>query len=258
MQILLVEDDVKHCDDFKDFVSSLTYPHSLHISNGESDGLKRVQQFLYDVLILDLELHKSDGDGLDFLKKLRQLNAPEPPYIIIVTNNNSPKTRETARELGADYIIWKGKVDYSPKLVMDLARTYFLGKMDSLPSEPPPVRSYSLEDEIKRHISAIGVNDDMNGKKYVIDAIAIVAKSNDSEINLNVGVYPVIAKRYSKSDGSVKKAIQAAIEKAWTITDDEIIAANYKAVVSGIKGTPTNKEFIFYFANKIKEESCKA
>lgn len=48
---------------------------------------------------------------------------------------------------------------------------------------------------------------------FSLDAISIVAKSNDDEINLSKNVYPIISKKHSKSVYSVIKAIEIAIIK---------------------------------------------
>ena len=55
-----------------------------------------------DAVILDLELHRGGGSGLDFLKKVQEAALDHPPYILITTNNISAITHKTARELGAD------------------------------------------------------------------------------------------------------------------------------------------------------------
>lgn len=257
MQILLVEDEIKNRLEFKEYISSLAYPNNFYMAEGESDGLKLVQKFSFDVIILDLELHESDGDGIGFLKKLKQLKLPERPYIIVVTNNSSAIARDTARDHGADYIFWKRKIDYSPKLVMDNARTFYECKMKSAPKEPIEVEPVSLEDDIKTRISKIGINSDMYGRNYIIESITIVVKSNNPDIKLHRDVFPIIAKKHSKSIASVNRAIENAINKAWCITDEETRAEYYPGFVSGMKGTPTNKELIFSYADEIKD-LCKA
>ena len=252
MQILLIEDEKEHSLKYKECVSKSAYPACLYMAEGETDGLNLAQKFPFDVIILDLELHESDGDGISFLKKLKKLDLPELPYIIVATNNCSPKTRQLARDNGADYIFWKGKHDYSAKLVIDFAHVYFRCKIDAGSDDPVQVQKVSLEDDIRMRISKIGINDDMTGKKYMVDAIAIVAKSSDIDINLHRDVFPVLAKKYSKSIASIQRAIENAINKAWCIIDADILSAGYSAAVSGSKGTPTNKEFIFYFAEQVK------
>ncbi|MDR0315237.1 MAG: response regulator [Oscillospiraceae bacterium] len=260
MKLLMVEDELKDRLDFKEYIATLNttlgYQVDFYIAQGESDGISLVQKFDFDAIILDLELHSSDGDGFAFLKKLQQLNLTEKPYILVSTNNRSMIVKENARKMGADYVFWKFKLDYSPKLVMEHLCIYFEHRINSDKISGPTlvVEKLSLEDDVKLQVSKIGINDDMIGKKYVIESIVIVAKSNDSDINLHKDVFPLIAKKYNKSIGSVNRAIESAINKAWCITDDSILSELYPAVVSGSKGAPTNKEFIFYYANKIKDE----
>ena len=258
----MVEDDKDHRHDFKEYISVLSqalgYPINFYMAEGESDGLSLVQKFDFDAIILDLELEASDGDGITFLKKLKQLNLPVKPYIVVVSFNRSPLSKETARENGADYVFWKHKLDYSPKLVMDHICVYFQYKLKVHLNDPVKVKRLSLEDEIKIRVNQIGFTDDMTGKKYVIDAVLIVAKSNNPDINLHKDVFPIIARKYNKSIGSVNRAIETAINKAWAINGAETLNEFYSAaVVSGSKGAPTNKEFVFTLAQEIKDV-CKA
>jgi two-component system response regulator (stage 0 sporulation protein A) len=257
IQVLLVEDEILHRLNFKEYITTLEYPVSFYMACGESEGLSLAQKFNFDVIILDLELHQSDGDGIDFLKKLKQIDLKEIPYIVVITNNNSLITRQIARDSGADYIFWKKKPDYSPKLVMDFVHNYYSCKISATPDGIEQVSAVSLEDDIYAQINKVGINNDMSGKKYIIDSIAIVAKSNNPDINLSRDVFPIIAKKYAKSVHSIDTAIERAINKAWCITDDNVLAEHYRPIVSGAKGTPTNKEFIFYYAHQVKD-SCKA
>lgn len=254
MQMLLVEDEQKHCDEYKKYVSTLKYPHSLYIVNGELEALKLIQMFPFDFLFLDLELHESDGDGISFLKKLKFLDIPKIPYIYVVTINPSLNARNYVRSIGADEVVWKGKSDYSAQFVVDKARDYFLEMVKSKSNEPGQITIYSIKNEIRSRIEKVGITDDIEGRNYLIEAIAIIIKSNDRDVNLKRDVYPKIAKMYSKSVWSIEKAIETAINKAWCITDEKTLAENYTAVVSRAKGSPTNKEFICYYANQIREE----
>ena len=257
MMLLLVEDEAQHRLDYKDYIQTLSpalgYPISFYMAEGESKALSLVQTYNFDAIILDLELQESDGDGISFLKKITGLKTPDKPYIVVATNNRSPLAKEAARDSGADYVFWKKKQDYSPQLVMEHICTVYQCKMKTRPNEPEAVEKLSLEDAVKGRISKIGINEDMLGKKYVIDAISIVAKSNDPDINLHRDVFPIIAKTYKKSVGSVNRAIETAINKAWSITDEEILSEYYPPVVGGSKGAPTNKEFIFHFAHEIRD-----
>ena len=262
MMLLLVEDESHYRLEFKEYIKTLSptlgYPVSFYMAEGESEALSLVQKFPFDAIILDLELHESDGDGLIFLKKLTQLKLPDKPYVVVATHNRSPVVREDARTGGADYVFWKGKRDYSPKLVMEHICTVYDYKTKKQSKTTVKVKKQlSLEDEIKLRIDKIGFTDDMLGKKYVNESVSIVTQSNKDDINLHRDVFPIIAKRYNKSVGSVNRAIETAINKAWCITGDETLNEFYPAAVSGSKGTPTNKEFIFTLANEFKK-LCRA
>ena len=261
MMLLLVEDENQSRIEFKNYIQSLKpalgYPLSFYMAEGESKALSLVQKFDFDAIILDLELQESDGDGITFLKKIKQLKLTYTPYIIVATNNSSPLVRETARQSGADYVFWKKKLDYSPKLVMEHVCIYYQYKLKTGTNESVTVKKLSLSDEIKSKATTIGINADMTGRNYIVDSILIVAKSNNSNIKLHRDVYPIIAKRYKKSVESINRAIETALNKAWMISDEKTLAEIYPPSVGGSKGAPTPKEFICNFANLIKKD-CKA
>jgi len=255
IQILLIEDEhICQCE-FKDYLDEqkkikTDYPIDLVIADGEAKGLSLIQKIPFEVIILDLELSESDGDGLVLLEKLKLLILPKRPYIIVSSNNRSPLTKEAVRNLGADYYFCKNKSDFSPELIFN----YILAIYHSYDSVeiPNQKRGISLADEIRILVTNIGLTDNLIGKAYVIDAILIVIKNKNSEIILNRDVFPIISRKYNKSVNSINRAIESAINKAWNISCTENRLTYYKAAVSGSKGTPTNKEFIFTLAQQIK------
>ena len=46
--------------------------------------------------------------------------------------------------------------------------------------------------------------------------------------------------------------MQNAINRTWTTSDLETLTQAYTGKISSSKGSPTVTEFIFYYANKIK------
>ncbi|MCL2052318.1 MAG: response regulator [Lachnospiraceae bacterium] len=256
MRLLMVDDEFKYRCDFENYISNLMptldYPIDFYLAEGESEALILVQNFDFDSIILELELNNSDGDGISFLKKMKALNLPKKPYVIIVTFNSSHLSKEIARDNGADYFIWKMKKDFSPKLVIDHVLDYFQLKSKDMPNEAFPGEA-SLEQKILALINKNGFTDDMSGKQYVIDAIIIATQLNKPKLNLHNDIFPAIARKYNKSISSINRAIENAISKAWCITDEKIIAECYPLSVNGEKGVPTNKEFIFYYMRQFKE-----
>lgn len=260
MMLLLVEDENQSRVDFKDYIQTLrpalSYPVSFYMAKGESEALSLVQKFDFDNIILDLELDESDGDGIAFMEKFNQLKPTQKPYIVVTTNNRSPITKDAARKAGADYIFWKKKPDYSPKLVMEHICIVYQSKIKSCQTSPvTTVKKLSLHDEIKVKISKIGINADLLGRNYVVESILNVIKSNNPNIKLHKDVYPLIAKKYKVTVESVNRAIETALNKAWIITDYNTLAEHYPLSVGGSKGAPTPKEFVLNVANFMREET---
>ena len=61
-----------------------------------------------------------------------------------------------------------------------------------------------------------------------------------------------MAKNYKKSDASVERAMQNAINRAWRVSDIEELLTHYTAKIHSEKGVPTTLEFVYYYANKVK------
>ena len=253
MRILLIEDEKEHCAEYKSHVQTLEYHPELYIAHGEEEGLKKFQIFPIDIVILDLELRESDGDGIMFLKKAKRLNVHKNPFTIVITHNISEKAIETARKSGADYVFCKTKPDYSPKNVMDFARYQFLLSTDTAGDFPESTAAKTVEEEIRSDMDKISMTDKLTGKKYIIDAIALGASLGRSDIKLEKDIYPAIARKYSKNPGAVAKAIENVIRDAWSMAEPETLAENYTIPLSLGKGTPTNKDFICYYVNKIRD-----
>jgi CheY-like chemotaxis protein len=247
MKILLIEDDKAHCEKYKESIEYLPYPVELNIANGLKEAFWHVEKEPTGIILLDLELHDSDGDGVLFLKKLRDMKIAQKPYIIVITSNRSIETQSMVRDLGADYIFSKVKKDYSPCLVFDFAHCYF-SREDKLKPE-----NMSVEDMVTHELEKIGFTYGVVGKNYLVLAITIVIHTNKNHISLKRDVYPIIARQFKKSDESIEKAMRTAILKTWRITDLETLQKNYPVNIDYDTGYPTNKELIFYVAEKIKK-----
>lgn len=254
MKILLIEDDQAHCVKYKECTDYLPYTAELSIANGCVQGLEITKRILPDIILLDLELHRADGDGILFLVELKKLGIKAVPYIIVITVNSSRRSHRMARQCGADYIFTKTKPDYSPRLVLDFAYNYF-SYQDDAPSNSGGI---TLEEEIAVEIEMVGITNGMAGRNYIIEAVLIILNlySNNlksGDIGLNIHVYPVIARKYRKSDKSVEQGIRNAIKKAWLITEMEALAEHYTAKISYKTGFPENRNFLFYYADKFKQ-----
>jgi CheY-like chemotaxis protein len=68
MRLLLIEDEVAHCEKYVKCAENLPYSVDLSIAHGLKKLIEIAKSGFFDVVLLDLELHESDGDGISFLE----------------------------------------------------------------------------------------------------------------------------------------------------------------------------------------------
>ena len=256
LTVLLIEDDAKACSDIEHYADLCDDIHLAAITNSSKDALELTKYHLPDAVILDLELHNGSGNGLLYLQGLPNLNLTHMPYILVTTNNSSTITYEYARKLGADFILAKYESDYSAQYVIEFLRMMQdviiaknADKAVSMPvSGSPESHERKLRQRIQRELDLIGINPKSVGYSYLIDAIAMVY--HKPETNLA----STIATKYQKSDSSVERAMQNAINSTWRHSDIEDLLKYYTARIHSEKGVPTMMEFVYYYAKKIQNE----
>lgn len=253
LTVLLIEDDKFACEEIRNYIDQLDDVSLLGITNDSNEALDMVKYYIPDAVILDLELHEGGGNGLFFLSKLHDIGLEKIPYILITTQNTSNVTLEAARQLGADFIITKYEKDYSAQKPIELLRMMRNAiqrhsSPDTTLAITPAEQNRKLTIRIHRELDAVGISPKVIGYEYLTEAIIIVTK----------GATPNIAKqvsgKYGKSPASVERAMQNAINRAWSNTNTEDLTRNYTAVINYERGVPTLTEFIYYYANKFKNE----
>ena len=256
LNILIIEDDVAACRELRRHIEKFETLKLIDITSDSNKGIELVKSVLPDVIILDIELNRGTGNGIMFLAKLNALNLSLRPYILITTNNSSYVTYESARDLGADFIMYKHKPDYSAQYVVEFIRMI---QPSLLNRKPAITEDLSEEDSyeknlpiynrrVYRELNLVGISPKNIGYRYLADAILLIIK--DSSVN----VYRELAEMHKKSDASVERAMQNAINRAWRHSDIEELLAHYTARIRSEKGVPTTLEFVFYYANKIKTD----
>lgn len=256
LSLLLVEDDSIICNEFKKHVEQYDDITLIGVTNNSKKAIDYVKDYLPDVIILDLELHQGSGNGISVLVEIKQLNLDILPYILITTNNSSQITYESARNLGADFILSKHQGDYSTENVLkfiNIVKPSILSQrkaltLEKVPVESPAIQSKRIISRINTELNYIGISPKAIGYKYLIDAIYLVIERPVHNL------CSIIGNKYGKTEASIERAIQNAINKAWRTTAIEDLLIYYTARINSEKGVPTLTEFIYYYANKIKNE----
>ncbi len=255
LAVLLVEDDPYECEAFTQYTASISDIKLIGVTNNSATALQFAKHYLPDAVILDLELTRGSGNGLVFLKELRELNLSKQPYILITTNNISEITYRQARAFGAGFIMSKYQDDYNAKNVIDflliMKETLLnsrVSKKTTYSDSADGLNSLNLIKRIDRELDLIGISPKAIGRRYLVDAIQLLMTNQSTQVCVN------LAKKYEKSDASVERAMQNAINKAWRTSCIDDLCCYYTAKISSDKGVPTLMEFLYYYANKIKDD----
>lgn len=254
--VLLVEDDVNTCNEFIKYSEKSDDVSIVSITNSSSEALMDIRNYVPDAVILDLELHKGSGSGLDVLRGLRDMSFSTCPYILVTTNNSSNTTYEYARQLGADYIMSKHQEDYSEENVLNfliMMKSVIQGRKNisssaALATENPLQKRRQVEQRIISELNHVGISPKALGYRYLIDAIQIVMDNPTQNLSTLIG------KKYKKTESSVERAMQNAINRAWKQTDIDELLQHYTARIHSEKGVPTTTEFIYYYASRLNSE----
>ena len=219
IRVLVADANHDFCTLIKNLISAES---DMEVVGATDDGLETlalVAELTPDVLIMDLALTKLDG-----LEVLRRI--PESGFL----NNN---VVSACSSLGADYFMPK---PCDPPAL--LGRVRQLSGHGAIASNagydcklvPQPTKQdVNLEAVVTDIIHEIGVPAHIKGYHYLREAI-ILTINNMEMIN-------------------VERAIRHAIEVAWDRGDVEVLQKFFGYTVSGIKGKPTNSEFIAMIAD---------
>ena len=259
LEILLVEDDQRDCLEMVNAINNNPDDFVLiTVTNNSERAFEHVQDSRPDAVILDLELHHGGGDGIDFLRKLKAANLSRTPYILVTTNNISSVTHDIARSYGADFIMTKNQKDYSADKVLEFLKATksvilsprAVKSNDGVISfeETPTVKSNRIQKRIETELLTLGISPKAVGYQYLVEAITLIMQEPVTR------VCGVIGKNHNKTESSVERAMQNAIDRAWKTADTNVLDAHYTAIIRSDKGTPTVTEFIHFYARVIKPD----
>ena len=256
LTVLLVEDDQEDCKSFVRLIDSMEDITLIGVTNNETKALEYVKDNLPDAVILDLELHKGKGNGIAFLEALKSMRIKLPPYILVTTHNISRMTHDRVRQEGADFIMVKSQEDYSTSNVIELLRLLKktihesrkkIKQRSDFDDDSPHDINKRMEIRVTAEIDKVGISPKALGRSYLIDAIKHRAEGYNGHV-------AAIAKKYNKTEASIERAMQNAINRAWSTMQPDDLLLHYSARIHSDKGVPTVTEFVCHYVNKLKIE----
>ncbi len=255
LTVLLVEDDQKACSEIIEYIDTLDDVKLIGVTNNSTKAIEIVKDNLPQALILDLELHQGCGNGLQVLEELKTQLFTIKPYVLVTTNNSSHTTYEVARTLGADFIMPKHQDNYSSRnaidflrMIKDVIRTQNDRINDIKISETPENKRKRIVKRIQSELYLISVSPNLTGFNYLIDGIIVTIEGSSRSLCSQ------LASKYGKSEPSIERAMQNAINMAWRAAPIEDLLKHYTAKIRSDKGVPTITEFVCFYANKLRDE----
>ena len=257
LKVLLVEDEPDECAAIGSVIDSTDGIRLVGITNSIAKAFNDVKDCLPDAVILDIELHKGEGDGINFMERLAAADVAQP-FVLVTTGNTCKIIQERVRELGASFIISKNQDNYSAEYVvnflMSMKSTILFRKMKQ--GVPEEILTLDDREEITKRIikridtelDEIGVNPRVKGRMYLIDAIQMIM------VKPEANYCDAIARKYKVSSQSVDHAMTNAIRRAFATSSIEDIERLYTAKINPNKTYPTYSEFVYYYARKIKND----
>lgn len=261
MPLLLIEDDLSECVRYKDCTNHRTNIRFVGMTSSSYEGIKLVQSHLPEGVILDLELHKGKGSGLQFLSDMDELKLRVRPIIIVVTNSASTLVYNYVHESGADLVFYKKQTDYSPDMVINsmlaLRKSLYLTNDNAPPRnlqsiESPDDWRIRVSDRINTELDLIGISAHLKGRNYLFEAIFLLLQAKQTDQEGSLSVINQICNTHKRAYTSITRAMQTAINYAWKTSSIDDLQQYYTAKININTGVPSPTEFIYYYAEKIK------
>lgn len=259
MTFLLIEDDEVECNKFKSYTESIGSVKIVAMTNSSDKGIELFKRYMPEAIVLDIELHKGQGSGIEFLEKIKEHITTFRPIIIVTTNASSTILYNKLHDEGADIIFYKHQADYSPKMVVSalLSLRRSLHKFGSSESneeihiETEAEKEARISDMINAELDLIGISPHLKGRDYIHDAILYLALGKINEDDETVFNY--LEKIYKRTASSIGRVMQTSINRTWKRMAPEDLEMYYTAKVRYDTGVPTPTEFIYYYARKIQK-----
>ena len=258
MSMLLVEDDAAECRKFKDCAAARTDITLIGETGSSTEALRIVKNRLPECVILDLELTKGEGTGLQFLTELNKTALKLRPIVVVTTNIQADVMRDCVHSMNVAFVFSKKQQGYCPELVLNT----LLDLRKSLPAaqgdvhrdlqtiESPEELRTRIIDRIDAELNDIGISIRLKGRKYLREAIYLLVNKDKNESS--AVIYQVADQNKIKYN-SVIRAIQVVIANAWDSSDIETLKEKCPVHIDVNTGVPAPTEFVHYYAERIRK-----
>jgi len=259
MPLLLIEDDAVECIRFKESISKRTDATFIGITNSSFDGITYVKNRMPEAIILDLELNKGKGSGMQFLEALNDMKLRPRPIVVVTTNIATNLVYNHVHTSGVDMVFYKKQDGYSYDMVINsiltLRKSLHTVKENDNPYdlksvETPEQLQLRISERIDAELDMLGMSTRYRGRRFFHEAI-LTLLNEDEDYPESIIVHLTI--KHKQAYSSIARAMQTSINKAWELSSVEDLQMYYTARVDHRSGVPTPTELIYYYVNKIRK-----
>ena len=241
IRILLADEDSEFC---ARMAAALEQDENMELVGIAEDGgkaLTAVQELRPDLLVIDLMLPVMDG--VMVLSRLQEME--HRPATVVLSAFASPQVGAECSALGVSMFLRK---PMEAERVCERIRLWRTGQQEAEATG----EALALEVRVTDVIHQIGVPAHIKGYQYLREAIMMAVDNMEAVSAITKVLYPSIAKKFKTTSSRVERAIRHAIEVAWDRGDIETLQSYFGYTVSGVKGKPTNSEFISMIADRLR------
>lgn len=242
IRIMLADGDNEFCARMAAAIEKTNDLELVGIAEDGAKALAAVGELNPDLLIVDLVLPVLDG--IMVLKKLHEREG-DKPAVVVFSAFASPQAGAECTALGVDLFLRKPMAE---DVVCERIRMWKEGKQALQKTED----NKALEVRVTEVIHQVGVPAHIKGYQYLREAIMMAVEDMEAVSAITKVLYPSIAKKFKTTSSRVERAIRHAIEVAWDRGDIETLQSYFGYTVSGLKGKPTNSEFISMIADRMR------
>ena len=248
IRVLLADNDKEFCSLLGEAFAQSSNIEVVGTASTGREALQLAETTAFDLLLIDLML--PEIDGLSVIQQLGERGKRVGVFVVSAFGGNEAANECT--KLGVSHFVRK-PLDINTLMARILQWNLTRGAINR-GAAAPAGEEIALEVRVTEVIHQVGVPAHIKGYQYLREAIMMAVKDMETVGAITKILYPTIAKKFKTTSSRVERAIRHAIEVAWDRGDLETLQAYFGYTVSGLKGKPTNSEFISMIADRLRLE----
>lgn len=242
IKVLMIDDNVQLIEAVKEYFKSSKLIEIVCEAHDGIEGIEKIENCEYDVIILDLIMPKKDGLYVLEQMKNKKINKK----IIVATSYNASEVIREVSDYGVNYYILKPfDFDDLEKRILDMCNKKKEGKNIDL-------HYNNLQISITKILHELGIPSHIKGYQYIRDGVGLIFENPEMIGGITKELYPELANKFDTTVSRVERAIRHAIEVSWNRGNWDLMEEIFGNSVDIDRAKPTNSEFIVTVADKLR------